>query len=464
MNRPDFFAIIFLISSVLVKAQDGSVTGQGTDANKLSISGELATDDRFLLKDNHDWAWNENRLTLKLDRKITDRSKFYGEVWLRNIGLPNLTGSSDLFNKGIVDPYNLEIREANIQLYGFLTKNLDLTIGRQIIVWGTADKINPTGNLNPLDMEDILDFGRHRGTDAINATYYFTGDFSLQAVYIPFFRPANMPVGLFANALNPPLDLPQGMTLKGFSDTLSMPAINLKESSTAGLRFKGFAGRVDFSLSYLWAYDGLPVNTRNTFVPVDILGGVNISSGLSFMRTHIIGADFATSITGIGFWGEAAVFVPDKEISMTNDLSAFYPASPVPVIQDTVIIDKPYIKFILGGDYIFGDGSYLNVQYLHGFYHERGADNLNDYFFMRYEKKFLNDKLKIAPAGGAFIVTNWSEIKDNYAIAYIPQVSYNATDDIEISLSAAIFDGKGDNLFANLKDYSMFMYRMKYIF
>ncbi|MBN1417056.1 MAG: hypothetical protein JW973_18310 [Bacteroidales bacterium] len=464
MKRTYLFTVILLLASGIIKAQDGVVIGQNSDENKLKISGELLTDERFLLKDENQWAWNENRLTLKFNKRITDRSKFYGEVWLRNIGLPNIVSSSDLYNKGIVDPYNLEIREANIQLYGFLTRNLDLTIGRQRIVWGTADKINPTDNLNPYDMEDVLDFGRHRSSDAVNANYYFTNDFSLQAVYIPFFQPANMPVGMFANILSQPMELPQGMTLTGFSDNLQMPRFNLGESSTAGLRFKGYVKAIDFSLSYVWGYDGLPVNTKNTITPVDTLGGVTINSQLSFMRTHCIGADFATSIAGIGFWGEAAVFIPDEDVVMTTDLSALYPLSPVPVITDTTIIDKPYIRFIVGADYNFSDGSYLNVQYLHGFIHERGGENLDDYFFMRYEKRFFSDRLKIAPIGGAFIVTDWSGIKDNYALAYIPQVSYNATDDVEITLSAAIFDGKGDNLFAGLKDYDMFMFKVKYNF
>jgi len=479
MRKSFLLTITLLLVSSLIKAQDTIVNPvdssaiiqviqdiQNPDETKLKISGELSTDDRFLLKNKNDWAWNENRLTLKLDKKITDNSKFYSEVWLRNIGLPNPTTSADLYNKGIVDPYNLEIREAYIQMFGFLTKNIDLKIGRQRIVWGTADKLNPTDNLNPYDMEDILDFGRHRASDAINMNYYLNNDFSLQGVYIPFFQPANLPVGIFANALNPTMVLPQGMTLKEFSDNLQMPEYNLKESSTAGFKFKGSAKGVDFSLSYIWGRDGLPFATRNTFIPVDTLGGININSQLSFFRTHIIGADLSTSIAGIGFWAEAAAFIPEKDVIMTNDLSALYPLSPVPVTIDTTILDKkePYIKFIAGGDYNFSDGSYLNFQYMHGFIHEKGNDVLNDYFFIRYEKKFFNEKLIIAPIGGAFIVADWNKIEDNYAIAYMPQVSYKATDDIEITLSTAIFEGKGDNLFANLKDYNMFMFKMKYSF
>ena len=459
MKRIKLFQLLVLLilTSGIANAQE---------ANSLKLSGELFTDQRFLLKSPNDWAWNENRLTLNLDKKITDNSKFYSEIWLRNIGLPDINSSSDLYNKGIIDPYNLEVREAYVQLYGFLTKNLDVTIGRQRIVWGTADKLNPTDNLNPLDLEDILDFVRRRGSDAINLNYYLNNDFSLQGIFIPFFQPANMPVGIFANILSPSLELPQGMVLKDLSDTLMMPRYNLGESSTAGLKFKGFAKGVDFSLSYVWGYDGLPFATRNTFTPVDAFGGTKINSQLSFARTHIIGADMATSIAGIGFWAEAAAFIPNKNIIMTNDLSAFYPQSPVPVTQDSLILDKtkPYIKFVVGGDYNFSDGSYLNLQYMHGFFHERGAENLNDYFFLRYEKTFLNDKLKITPIGGGFIVTDWNNIKDNYALVYMPEIAYKATINSEITVSTTIFDGKGDNLFSNLKDYNMFMFKIKYSF
>ncbi|MGE4509201.1 MAG: DUF1302 family protein [Eubacteriaceae bacterium] len=459
MKRIKLFQLLVLLilTSGIANAQE---------ANSLKLSGELFTDQRFLLKSPNDWAWNENRLTLNLDKRVTGNSKFYSEVWLRNIGLPDINSSADLYNKGIIDPYNLEIREAYVQLNGFLTKNLDLTIGRQRIVWGTADKLNPTDNLNPLDLEDILDFGRRRGSDAINLNYYINNDFSLQGVFIPFFQPANMPVGIFANILNSTMELPDGMVLKSVSDTLMMPKYNIGESSSAGLKFKGFAKGVNFSLSYVWGYDGLPFATKNTFIPVDKLGGININSQLSFARTHIIGADLVTSIAGFGVWAEAAAFIPEKDIIMTNDLSAFYPMTPVPVTQDSLVLDKtkPYIKFVVGGDYFFSDGSYLNVQYLHGFIHERARENLNDYFFLRYEKTFLNNKLKITPIGGGFIVTDWDNIQDNYALVYMPEIAYKATINSEITVSIPIFDGKGDNLFSNLKDNNMFMFKLKYSF
>ena len=150
---------------------------------------------------------------------------------------------------------------------------------------------------------------------------------------------------------------------------------------------------------------------------------------------------------------------------MSNDLTAFFPASPDPVIVDSTILDaKPFLKFVVGGDYFFADGSYLNLQYIHGFIQERGKEALNDYFFLRYDKGFFNDKLKISPLSGAFIVTDWKNIQNNYALAYMPEIIYAATVNTEISLAVVLFEGEGKNLFANMKDYDMFMFKLKYVF
>jgi len=454
-----------LLTAFILVLPLGSLQAQEED-EQLKISGKLLVDERFLLKDDYNWAWNETRLSLNLDKKITDASSFHSEVWLRSLGLPSLSSSADLYNKGIIDPYNLEIREAYVQVNGFLSKNLDLRIGRQRIAWGSADKLNPTDNLNPYDMEDILDFGRHRGSDALRLDYYFSGDFSLQAVYLPFFQPANLPLGMFSGALAGMTDLPDGMTLVSAADTLLMPAYNLKESSTAGFKFKGFLGGVDFSASYVWGLDGLPLATRNTLIPVNLLGGVNVQSELSFQRVHIFGADLSTSLGGIGLWAEGALFLPSEDVVMTTDLSAFYPLSPDPVSMDSLLLDhsKPYLKFIVGLDYFLPDGSYFNLQYMHGFIHERGRENMNDYFFTQLYKTFFNEKLKVAPLGGGFIVSDWKDVKNNYALVYMPELSYQATGNTGISLSGVLFTGDGANLFAGLKDYNMLILKVNYSF
>ncbi|MCD4665526.1 MAG: hypothetical protein K8R68_09650, partial [Bacteroidales bacterium] len=56
--------------------------------NKLQIKGSLLTDQRFRLNDDNPWSWNENRLDLQLEKKISG-AKFYGDIWVRNFGVPN---------------------------------------------------------------------------------------------------------------------------------------------------------------------------------------------------------------------------------------------------------------------------------------------------------------------------------------------------------------------------------------
>ncbi len=460
MKRTKLFILALLLAFTL-----HNIRAIAQNNHPLKLSGYLQTDQRILTQSPNDWAWNENRLSLQLNKSFTGKVKFHTEIWLRNLGIPHITSSADLYNKGIVDPWNLEIREANVHIYGLFTKNLDVIIGRQRIAWGTADKFNPTDNLNPYDLEDMLDFGRHRGSDALSLQYYFTNNYSLQIVFLPFYEPDNLPVGIFANLLQPSMELPDGLTLKNYSDETDMPRYNLKESTQIGARFKGFAGGIDFSVSYLFGRDALPFSVYNTLKPVDTYGGVSVDSQLEFPRMHIFGIDFATSVGGAGLWGEAALIFPADSVVMTTDVTALYPGAPYPITMDSTILEKkPYVKFVIGTDYSFANNSYLNFQYLHGFFNERGGKNLNDYFVLRYEMRFFDNKLKISPVSGGVVVTDWKNIKNNHAVFYVPQITYMATDNLELELSAGIFGGKGENLFVKLNEYNMLIFKMKYSF
>jgi hypothetical protein len=230
----------------------------------LQLTGEIYIDNRFRL-DNGDWSWNENRLDLQLDKKFADKARFHSQV---------------LFDKDETSPYNIDIREAYIELYGVFTENLDMKIGRQRIAWGTADKLNPTDNVNSYDLEDIWDFGRHLGSDAIQLKYYFK-DFYLEGDYVIYFRPASLPRGDWAQGLFIPMELPYNLHLASYGDSLAMPQLNLKENATYAVKLGGFAGGFDFSASYVYGRDGLPLNYYNRISAADTTGGVSVESILS---------------------------------------------------------------------------------------------------------------------------------------------------------------------------------------
>src|SRR5207237_4232252 len=91
-----------------------------------------------------------------------------------------------------IDPYYIEADAAYLDIYKILP-HLDLRIGRQIVSWGSADKFNPTNNLNTLDLSDPLLFGKALANNMIRADWNPWGDLIVTAVWVPIFRPAQLP-------------------------------------------------------------------------------------------------------------------------------------------------------------------------------------------------------------------------------------------------------------------------------
>ena len=427
---------IILFVSILVAIFSNSYA-QGN----YSISGYLETDNRILIDDNS-FTWNENQLGLKFEGSYSDNYHLFSEVRLRGFGFPEISQTADLQSKDKVYKWDLEFREAYLDLYQFGLQDLDVRIGRQIITWGTADRLNPTSNICPEDLEDVFNFGEQSGVNSVLATYYWE-DFTFSGVYVPIFTPAVLPSGIFASALSEPMELPTGMTLHAFSDKIILPEQKLTKSSQAALKVETSLFDYDISLSYYYGRDDLPLLNKVTITPIDTLGNVDVAAEMIYPKMQIIGSDFAGSLFDVGIWGEAALTIPD-EVEMQT------------IVRDSItksiaLKNDPYCKFVLGGDYTFKNGIYVNTQYLHGFIHERGNDDLNDYLTFRIEKKFFNDELKIVPIGGAISVTDWNDYKNNYGFVVNPEITYYPYDNIELLFGAYIIDGKGSNMFSRLK-------------
>jgi hypothetical protein len=424
---------------------------------EVKWNGYLQTDNRLRLKGDNDFSWQEYRLDLKTEVKPAEKVRFSSEIWLRSFGFPTVQNSADLVDKNKVSPLNLDFREAFVDLYGFLFNNLDIRIGRQRIAWGAADKLNPTDNLNPDDLEDIWDFGRHLGSDALKASYYL-GNYTFTAVYIPIFTPAVLPRGDWASALSPSMELPAGLTLKNLTDTLIMPENNLKESSITGMKISKNLFGYDFSLSYVYGRDDLPLVRKATFTPTSTPGIVNMKNEIIYPRMHIGGIDMAGAIADVGVWAEAAVFFPE-EIKMVIDLSSLGMGT-----QESIALEhEPYLKYVFGTDYTFKNGIYLNGQYLHGFIHERGKDNLEDYYLCGIEKKFLDNKLKITAEGGVEI-KEFRDFKNNYAYILSPEIVCNPQDDVEIKIGAITIAGTDNTTFGRVQDNDEVYLKVNYSF
>ncbi|MEO0122831.1 MAG: hypothetical protein ABIL69_02370 [candidate division WOR-3 bacterium] len=421
----------------------------------LDWSGYFSTDHRFLIKEYAPLSFEEYRLTLNPQQSIYDNIKFSSEIWLRSSGLPEIENLDDLFTKDRITPFEIDIREAYIDILKFPVENIDMRIGRQRIAWGTADKINPTDNLNPLDLEDIWDFGRHLGSNGIKIEGYIK-DFNLSYIFIPRFTPALLPQNaLYTNYSN--ITLPPGINPAQITNSISMPDYNIK-NSIQGLRVKKNLFNFDFSMSYVYGRDGIPILKNTTIIPVDMLGNVNIYNELAFPKMQIFGMDFAGAIGDIGIWAEGALFLPES-IHYEIDLSQLGMG-----VLDSLILDKkPYAKFVLGSDYTFKNGIYINLQYVHGFFQERGKE-IEDYILLGLEWKLFEDKLKLMPLAGGFEIKDFSDFKNNYAFVYAPEISYKPVENCELILGARVIDGKEITNFGRLKQNDEFVLKARYSF
>ncbi|NJM31869.1 MAG: hypothetical protein HC848_01965 [Limnobacter sp.] len=147
-----------------------------------------------------------------------------------------------------------EVREAYLD---FSLGLLDIRLGKQIIAWGRADKLNPTDNLTPRDYTLLVpeDEEQRLGTSAAVFNYPFSNyDYVLTGVWMPRIHENVVPLNRPANAVF----------------TASIP-----DTDQVAIRLNRTGGDLDWSVSYL---DGVNLN------PEVQLTGINGSS-LAFRCT-----------------------------------------------------------------------------------------------------------------------------------------------------------------------------------
>ena len=439
----------------------------------LQLKGNIFTDNRVFTRSNLPWSWNENRLDVQLEQKLEGKARVMADVWLRNFGSP-------IASETIIDP---EVREAYIEVYDFLIKGLDLRAGRQRIKWGAADKINPTDLINPYDAEDIWDFGRHLGSEAIDLKYY-RSKLHFEGVWVPYFRKARLPLGnmkdvflnygslpefIMVNVSDTLPLLPFGLHVNTLSLVDNQPSFDLACSGSWSFRASSHIAGLDFSLSYQYVRDGFPVPafTKINIDSIDVTfpfnAYLNTTTTLIYPRFHVAGLDLAGSVSNVGIWFEAAAFFPQEKIIHTivePDMKDFllrnygldYNFNIQEFPDNTLLETKPWVQYIAGADYTFREGTYVNFQFAHGFFHERRRDNLNDYFLFRTEKSIFGDKLKLALLSGGVVVSDWNAVAENYGIIYTPEIMYRPNDNAEICIGARLIDARGAGLLPSLKE------------
>lgn len=365
-------------------------------------------------------------LWLKVTPHLTENITLVAEGWARVSTTPtsaNISNSTQTISR---------LRE------GYLSTThgaADLRIGKQIIVWGRADQLNPTDNLSPRDNSQLFvepDDQRH-GTIAAKATYNFTNTFSglaASAIWLPVFRPNIQPI-------SPPV----GISFTEILPTKDQYAFKLEQTGR----------EIDWSLSYFNGYDLNP----------DLGPRTPQNLALNHHHIQVLGTDAAMVIGRYGVRSEIAY-------TWTEDKSG-----------DDPFTKNPFLYWVTGADKTFLEYLNINLQYfarrVADFQHpttisnpqlqpiaiqqsiiSSQQDSFQQGVSLRIANKWFNETLD------AELAAVYNFTRQDYLLR--PKISYAFNDHWRGNLGANIFRGENGTFFGLLKDRSAVFAEIRYGF
>ncbi len=359
-------------------------------------------------------------LWLKAAPNLWEDASLVADGWIRNDESFKAGGNSEKLSEGYLK---------------FSTEKVDYQIGRQIIAWGRADRLNPTDNLTPRNYTLLTaeDDDQRTGSSAANITYH-SQENSLTGIWLPDMDPNVIPVA----------------AIPGSYFTEQIPHAN-----QFAFKFDRSGSGVDWSASY---YSGLDLNP-------DIAIGPTTPSGLDLIFEHnrirVLGMDAATVMGRYGLRAEAAY-------TWTANAGA-----------NDFIIKKPFLYMVIGGDRTFFDYVNVNVQYylrhvanysdpqtiaspllrsvaIQGAVLSNQLDRSQQGISMRVSDKWFNETLE----GEIACVASFG--RSNYFIR--PRLVYAFSDNVKGSFGVDIYRGDSNTFFGQLRNNSLSFAEMKYGF
>ncbi len=221
------------------------------------------------------------------DKSFSDRTGYaVGSVWVT--ATPHEFWGVKTYFDGRAQDQDLarssgtswELREGYAQVS---LGRLDLRAGRQVIVWGRADKVNPTDAWSTRDLTLLApnDEDQRLGVTSLQATWN-AGAYRAIALWQPEWREPVLPL--------PPL--PAGLSLRNVA-----PA---DPAQQFGIKLDHSGDGLDWSISYSHSLDQTPDLTVLSPKPS------GRALGLVYRPVSVVGADAAVPVGRFGLRGEVA--------------------------------------------------------------------------------------------------------------------------------------------------------------
>jgi hypothetical protein len=314
-----------------------------------------------------------------------------------------------------------ELREGYAQV---TLGKLDLRAGRQVIVWGRADKVNPTDAWSTRDLTLLApnDEDQRLGVTSLQATWN-AGAYRAMALWQPEWRDPVLPL--------PPL--PARLSLRNVAP--ADPAQQL------GVKLDHSGEGLDWSISYAHSIDRTPDLAVLSPKPP------GLALGLVYRPINVLGADAAVPVGRFGLRGEVAY-------TRTQDHDGTDP-----------LTKNRNLFVVLGIERTFEGELNINAQYLY----RRTFDFIPPSSLSNPNTRLLAEQVDLAgnqlatDMHGASLRINykaWNETLESEVAAAVwfkngdsairPKVTYAFTDHLKGIVGGEIYHGPPQSFFGRL--------------
>ena len=360
------------------------------------------------------------------------------------------------------------LRECYLDYY---SENLDVRIGKQQVVWGTADGVKILDLINPIDYREFnLELTRSLDADVKIPLWMTKIEYSpsvngtLQFLIIPDFEPNFIP----------PADTPYAFRAtnegeKAFDTLRNLGAdvviYNKKparsfENTKFGVRWLDVIGGFEYTLNY---YHGYSANITRHFMGIKPFGIPIFPRAVAFFedryaQTETVGASFSKALTegllrGYNFRGEFAWIHNNKNGYGTKD--------------NQVGVGKvDQYNYVLGIDKYYWTNWLFSFQLIQfwleretedGYYYLSGPtmaplDQGETILSLRIATDFLHERVK------PDILIQWGDDND-WEVS--PRVEYELRDYLILAWGMNIFSGHSDQLFGQFRNRDTMYFEVK---
>lgn len=259
------------------------------DVLQIRVKGFLDTYHALRTTGNSDW--------------MASRTRARGEVRLEKGATALFVSLNAIYNGILKDRTGIELREAYLS---YTKGNLDLRVGRQIVIWGVADALRLTDCVSPIDYTEFLaqDYDDIRmPVNGLRAKYTL-GAITAEAVCNPVTNFAVIPTDLrnpWAMRL-PNTSLPYSIDLES-----GKPEKRLKNMEYGGRITVNLSG-VDFSVSALRTWNKLPALRMGMTTD-----GKSLHIDGRYHRMTMLGADCSLPIGQFVIRAEVAKYIDEAQ-------------------------------------------------------------------------------------------------------------------------------------------------------